>query len=470
MLPRYGQVGDADSGVDDVIVVMGDFHLSAGSDPASNAPDPLEMFRDDGAFSRLLDSLCDRSQVDGRRHRLVMLGDLFDFPRVRLPGPPRPLGEARAVAQLDRIAAGHTAFVAALAKLLSAGWRLEIVPGNHDTELMRSSVQKRLLALLTKAGAGSADTLAVRVHPWILYVPGVLYAEHGQQYHDINSFPALLRGATASNTHDDRPIGARFDDYLLDLLHATNPDPELAAAPLSQIRRAFRRHPGLALRTSPLHLRFLTALLRETVVVSPKRRAARRAAYRQRFLPPYSAETGLSYEVLCAIDALAEKTAAGFRARVARALVVQPGVAGWERLVGRSTDGPASPGPDLGFPSSAAQRSMHLHATAGAIHRILSAAGQDVPFYVFGHTHRAEYVALGTCAGTPVFLNGGSWTVSDWTPHSGGGTPRPFTFVEISREAAQRNLRARLQVWNDDARRVEIVAPVTTNEGTPAAG
>jgi UDP-2,3-diacylglucosamine pyrophosphatase LpxH len=465
--PRNGLVGVADSGVDDVIVVMGDFHLSSGSDPSSSGPDPLETFHDDEAFSRLLDSLCDRFRVDERPRRLVMLGDLFDFPRVRLREPTRMPGEASTVARLDRIAGGHAVFFAALAKLLAAGWQLDIVPGNHDTELMRSSVQERLRTLLTNAGAGSVGARTLRVHPWILYVPGVLYAEHGQQYHDINSFPALLRCATAPSTHDDRPIGARFDDYLLDLVQATNHDLGLAAAPLSHVRRSFRRRPDLALRTSPLHLRFLTALLRETVVVSPRRRAGRREEYRQRFFPNFATEIGLSYEILCAIDALAETTAAGLRARVARALVVQPIVAGWGRLGGRGTDEPISAG--LGFPSSAAQRSMHLRAIATAIHRILVTDGQGVPFYVFGHTHRAECVPLVVRGGSPYCLNGGSWTVSDWTSPGGCVARRPFTFVEICRDAAQGNLRAQLRAWDDDAGRPETIAPIAMDEDILAA-
>jgi hypothetical protein len=33
----------------------------------------------------------------------------------------------------------------------------------------------------------------VTFHPWIFYVPGLLYAEHGHQYHDINVVDTILR-------------------------------------------------------------------------------------------------------------------------------------------------------------------------------------------------------------------------------------------------------------------------------------
>ena len=63
-----------------------------------------------------------------------------------------------------------------------------MVAGNHDLDLVRPAVGQRLRWHL---GVAASDD-RVRIWPWLYVVPGVLYAEHGNQHHDLNRFPRIL--------------------------------------------------------------------------------------------------------------------------------------------------------------------------------------------------------------------------------------------------------------------------------------
>ena len=114
---------------------------------------------------------------------MVLLGDTFDLP-----------GDDGAVARLEALAVRHPGVLAALRRTLATGTHLEVVCGNHDAALARPAVQEALRRLLTPPPrswpAPRAGT--VRVHPWMLHVPGVFHAEHGHQHHDVHRVPTLL--------------------------------------------------------------------------------------------------------------------------------------------------------------------------------------------------------------------------------------------------------------------------------------
>jgi UDP-2,3-diacylglucosamine pyrophosphatase LpxH len=164
------------------LVIVSDLHLGAGAPAAAWGAGFSDEFADDQALGDFLRWLSRRPQC-----RLVFLGDAFDFLRVPVTGTRTGMfarSDTEAVAQLDRIAAAHPTVVEALSAALAAGVQADFVAGNHDAELIRPAVQERLRALL---GA------QVRFHPWLLYIPGLLYAEHGHHHHDINAFVRPLR-------------------------------------------------------------------------------------------------------------------------------------------------------------------------------------------------------------------------------------------------------------------------------------
>jgi UDP-2,3-diacylglucosamine pyrophosphatase LpxH len=133
------------------LAIVSDLHMAT---PEAPGGDP---FADDRAFAQLLGALADRCI----RTRLVLLGDTFDLVLAGSGG-------------LDAVAAAHAAVFDALAAFAAAGHEIEVVPGNHDGDLMRPAAQERLRELLSAP---------IAFPPWVVLVPGVLYAEHGEQRH-----------------------------------------------------------------------------------------------------------------------------------------------------------------------------------------------------------------------------------------------------------------------------------------------
>ena len=72
--------------------------------------------------------------------------------------------------------------------------RLDVVVGNHDVDLVRPAAAQRLGELLGDRGEH------LRLHPWALHVPGVLFAEHGHQHHAVHRLPTLLLAAADDHT------------------------------------------------------------------------------------------------------------------------------------------------------------------------------------------------------------------------------------------------------------------------------
>jgi UDP-2,3-diacylglucosamine pyrophosphatase LpxH len=240
------------------ILVVGDLHMAAGhGDP----------FAHDRAFAAFLRTMAERRDGAGRPPRLVVLGDLFDLSAAGDGRAPRD--ELDALARIERIAAAHKVAIDALAGYAAAGGAIDIVVGNHDADLVRPAVQARVRGLLDGAGT------AVAFHPWILYVPGVLYAEHGHQHHDLNAF----------------------------------------ATPLAPWQPGGRDQLALPPGAVARHARAAALLAR--AAASPRARA-RRAAYRAEVLRDAAPALGLSHAALCALDGVTPRGAPALAARVAR--------------------------------------------------------------------------------------------------------------------------------------------------------
>jgi UDP-2,3-diacylglucosamine pyrophosphatase LpxH len=364
-------------------VVVSDLHLGSGGSPGTAG----EHFFHDGAFAAFVDHLL----VTGPPPVLVALGDLFDLSGIS-PGP-LPAGpgleERRTVRRLERVADGHPAVFSALRRLLAAGGRLEVVAGNHDQEITRPAA--RVWLERTLGGNGG-----VRVHPWVLYRPGLLYAEHGSQYHDINALVAVAR-PLAPDDQAERPLAAA-----------------LGAGP-------GRRRPLGALRRA-------AAVAAGGVRLSTPGVARERAAYRAGVLPALAAAVGLPEAVLGALDRLSETTAPAIARRLLARLVL------WAAGRALRRQGPVMRPSD---------RSAYLRRVVPHVDAILAEAGCGVPFYVFGHTHFAEE---GQLPHGHRYLNAGTW--SEPRPASLGpaGT---LTFVEITADPPV----ARLRRWDAAADR-----------------
>ena len=162
-------------------ILVSDTHF--GRDPVAedHAPGP--------ALARLFRHL---AMGEASTTTLILLGDFFEL-----------LNDADvdAVRALDAILPAHKEVVSALRDAVSKGMRLVVVPGNHDAALASPEVWARFHSEFD-------DGHRVILRAWFAYVPGVLYAEHGHQHHDVNRMPTLLNTRTGSADPSIPPLAA----------------------------------------------------------------------------------------------------------------------------------------------------------------------------------------------------------------------------------------------------------------------
>lgn len=310
-------------------IVLSDLHLGASGGAAT-----------EDAFVSFVEWLTARAKSDEGLWRLIVLGDFLD-----LLHPPTEVADPHAA--LQAVAAGHRLALAALGAAATNGIHVDLVPGNHDSELLDPDLQDHLRVLVGEAAGIPPLRLRQTFHvrPWFLIIPGLLYAEHGSQYHSLNAVAEPL--APFGRWSRCLPPGA-----VLDL--------------------GLRGAKGGA--RAPALLRLLPALLRAAV----DRR--RRDAATVTSLQAYAQVTGLSPEALAALRDLSEDSPVALVRNLSAAL--------------------------LGHADYVESRQQH--ATA-AIHRILGGEGRGVPLYVFGHTHRVAHRPLTADDAQLQWLNTGAW-------------------------------------------------------------
>jgi UDP-2,3-diacylglucosamine pyrophosphatase LpxH len=310
-------------------IVLSDLHLDAGGDPAT-----------EDAFVSFLEWLTGRARSDHAPLRLIVLGDLFDLLHA-------PAGAADPLDALEAVAARHRSALAALGAAATSGIQVDLVPGNHDSELVDPELQAQLRALAADAAGVDAAQLrsSFRVRPWFVLVPGLLYAEHGSQYHSLNAVADPL--APFGRWSPRLPPGA-----VLDL--------------------------GLRGVEGAARMRALVSLLPALLRASAARR--RRNAATVASLQAYARETGLSPGALAALRDLSEDSPVALVRNLSAA------------LLGRAA-----------YVESRQQRA------AVAVQQILAREGQAVPVYVFGHTHRVDHCALTVGDKRLLWVNAGAW-------------------------------------------------------------
>ncbi len=409
------------------MLLLSDLHMASAQGPYG---DP---FPDDTAIAATLDWFATEL---AERTRLVILGDLFDFvlapPHVR----PGAVGDDLAAAKLEAIAAAHTRVFTALAAFAAAGHSLEILPGNHDIELLRPALQARLRELL--GGAPLA------LHPWILHVPGVLYAEHGQQHHLLNHFVRLLDRSIAADDEPPPALGRSLDD--LHALLATRlgrPLDDLGALWGATGRALLARQPGAA-EVATDAIVGLWRLVRSSAALA----YAGGGGHMTASLREASSELALPAEALVQILRCAQPTVRSAARSVRRARLAGPPAAPSHKNDASRAD----TGPD-----------RYMLEAARTVDRVLCDHGVGVRFYAFGHTHvvrDAAVAARDPASGPPVssgprYLNPGTWS----------------TLVRAGRERASDRLRlievvqrhpdppeARWWQWNAATRRPSLLA------------
>jgi UDP-2,3-diacylglucosamine pyrophosphatase LpxH len=397
MAPAESNDPPTDEAGPGALVVVGDLHLSVGA----GAP----LFDVDAQFARFLEYVSER--LGSRRGTLLMLGDTFDFVHATADGARarawRDTSAQASLEKLELVVRAHRVSLRALAEVAAAVIRVAVVAGNHDLELTRGSAQRRLAEVLEGYARGAAA--ALDFHPWIFRLPGVVYAEHGSQHHDLNALAALL---THAQSRLERPLGAELDLQRLDARAAS---PFVAYARLG------------------------AALLTRWASVLDVRRPRQRAHYRSSVLPEYANRLGLRRETVESLDSLA---ALGPLAVERRALLEFGRRAG--RAVGRQPQ----------------TRGCYMQLAARAIDDVLAREGAAVPFYVFGHTHVPADRGLRRGSPAPRYLNAGTWSTILPPALRPRGELGRFGFIELDCHNGSAP-SARLLRWDDERGRPEPV-------------
>jgi UDP-2,3-diacylglucosamine pyrophosphatase LpxH len=220
-------------------LVVSDLHLCDVEDHADGWKRyKSTAFLFDDQFAALLESFCAAGEGEPT---LVLNGDIFDFDLVSAVPDDRPFPVSRAERwrgldateekstwKLERMLAHHPRFVAALAKFAARGHAIVYVLGNHDRELhfpaVRAALERAVRAAAGGEGAEAAPPL-IRVEEWFFYVPGEIYAEHGQQYDYYTSFRHLLAPVVEVRGQHllAVPMGNLSNRYLLGRMGFFNP-------------------------------------------------------------------------------------------------------------------------------------------------------------------------------------------------------------------------------------------------------
>jgi UDP-2,3-diacylglucosamine pyrophosphatase LpxH len=343
--------------------VVSDLHLNGEQGP-----------RDvDAALPRFLDTVVGASRSGPRS--LVLLGDTFD-----LQGPVRQ-STAGVAERLTCLADSHAGILDALAACVRSGVGLHVVGGNHDIELTRPASAALFTTLL-----GLEDGHpGIRFSPWVVHEPGIFYAEHGNQHHELNRMPTVL-SVREHGGHEELPV-----------------------TPLGAVSRGY---PWCSAEGA--------ALVRVARSLRSTRRRERmaRTPWYQGLLDHEAAGLGMSSRALADLAAMSRFGAGRALAATAR------------RIVGRR----------VGFE----RPGTYLAPRAAAIHRILTREGLPAAAYVFGHNHRAERLDLPD-APDAAYLNAGTWSAEV----RGSGPDRVdqqlFPFVRIA--ASPDGVDARLLFW-----------------------
>jgi hypothetical protein len=307
---------------------VSDLHLDPHGDDAE---------RVGAAFSTLVSHVV-LADACPRRH-VVLLGDTFE-----LRGGSRVTGD-RVADRLKALAASAPSFFAGVAKCLDEGVNVHVMCGNHDVRLLTRDLTETLAQLV--CGMDSRRRKFLTVHPWILHVPGLFYAEHGHQHHALNRMPTLLQGAHQESS-------------------SFVPRTALDAWTNEPGRRAFRR---------------ALAVLNAVRSTRKDERDSRSAGY-VTLLRQVGEGASLEPELMQAIHSVSH--------------------------FGIPTTMVRTAGRVLGRRFGTSKHDGYLRAAAVRIDRILAPFGGPV-CYVFGHTHQARLERLSSSGAW--YVNAGTWSV-----------------------------------------------------------
>lgn len=317
------------------IVVVSDLHLGRGKNPNTGRFHELEAFFYDEDFRSFCQWLVDDAHKRNADLRLIINGDGFDLLRIDRP-PQTPeatfverqfgpfMTPDRAARDMCEILDGHPGFVDGLARVLSAGHEIVILPGNHDLEIQWPAVRRqieraildRVREQMTSEREVSDANARLRFPPWFWYEPGRVWIEHGCQYDPENAFTYLLRGALPEHEREvleaeyDMPLGNFFQRYLFNGFGSITFMVPSTRAHMRYAKWLLANSPHLISRVVLSHARFWPQVIRRIAHSQKRARAVYRAAHEKALLELAARpEAGALGDKLLAIDALKERGA-----------------------------------------------------------------------------------------------------------------------------------------------------------------
>ena len=375
------------------LLIVSDLHLSEGWDEETKHLSRNEDFFLDSAFSRFLARQTEDAARGGYHLRLIIPGDLVDFLQVTTVPPDdsldaEPITErerkfglgtspAHTCWKLRRIVNGHWVFFSALARFLSEGHDLIILPGNHDIEWVIPEVQAAFISeVASRAPPGTEKQVRDRIRflPWFYLEPGLIYIDHGHQYDSLNSFDYFLHPYLPDDLID-LPAGSFFVRYLFNRVELSYPFADNMKPVTAFFCWALKRWEGW--RDLPKYIRFFwETVVKKAAPLDPKWGQELERIQGDRLLA-LARETGLPQATLQQLRGLWVPSAIHHLSKGQLILAFSGATGG---------DAP-------------------LTSVANRISALLG-----VRYVIFGHTHETDLQSIPSGPPRAEYVNSGTWT------------------------------------------------------------
>ena len=464
-------------------LIISDIHLGEDLKPSAKEADHLHLDMVEKQLCHFIDYHA-RRREDGMPWRLVINGDMIDFMTIAVfPDHPnfegrentpdeRLFGFARtpkvAEAIMDMVGERHFEVFRSMARFLSRGNRIEIISGNHDTELHWPTTQAKIRQIVARAWDSLPDSTKpdapnkndieklIGFHPWFFHEPGVLWIEHGHQYDECCSFEHQLYPRRPKSDQIVTNVDTAGIKFVSNFAPESDPNIENWSA-FGYLRFALGLGLKGASKLAKGYYMFSKTLLKVW------RAGAKRSVdlgvvadgHRQR-MQALSQVWELPMSTLEGLDDLRHSPVVGNLARLSRVLMLDKllffslaivaafmSVMFFEGFFALSGSIAAFVLATLATMWSATKRNVSpQHSLLLTPERILNQI--DAQYVVFGHTHEPVRASLGE-KGT--YFNTGTWV-----PTGKPGLLRAFTHVVIKHQGP--NVVAELCQWRDGASRV----------------
>ncbi|MFQ5667226.1 MAG: metallophosphoesterase [Candidatus Binatia bacterium] len=462
-------------------LIVSDLHLRGGfSNPTEGLYHFDEEFADFLRYYRV-------HRSSSRPWTLIIGGDFVEFLYITdLPDPnDRLLQGATFIDSEYRYGAGteaqksrwkldtilrssHPQLLLALARFVAEGNSIAVLRGNHDSEMFWPDVQAHFRRLIAEHHPADIsymhmkDAVAQRVQfpEWFVYVPNLLYVEHGCQYDPFCSFEYFLNPVVP-----ECPTRIQMSIAELSIRYFTNQMKMMNAMAAENIK-SVSEYIGWVVRGNvsmlPRTLRLYAGMVRRVLAKSgrsdPEAERAVRAEHERR-LAATDERYGLPPGTAAAVDAMHATPVMRFPVAMARflaldliaggvllALIVAVVLIWYPARVGLlAVVGALGALSLIGYVGALRFRRVteaaQLHRTAERI-----AALFKVPCVIFGHSHSA-----------------GRWPLPDHVTYINVGTWVPvsedayFVYCALDGEGAER--QTRLWRWSKRQQRPERFEP-----------